>query len=105
MRADIAEQYSLRGSMPTAAQLGIGEDEEDNLGIEGRYVDSVDYAYDDGSGQIEVVFGTDSALSDSDSSAQMNIAPVSNNPGNGWICEWEGDSTNVSWLPAGCRGD
>lgn len=105
VRADIAEQYSLRGEMPTRDQLSIEDGEEDTLNIEGRYVDSVDYAYSDGSGTIEVTFGTDSALSDDDASAQMNIAPRDDNPGNGWTCSWESSDTQENWLPAGCRED
>lgn len=103
VRADIAEQYSLRGSMPTAAQLGIGDDE--TLDIAGRYVASVDYNSPD----IEVTFSSESALN----GAVMEVTPVADggddgaaNPGNGWTCSWEdGTDAQENWLPAGCRED
>ncbi|MCO7245141.1 pilin [Halomonas sp. Mc5H-6] len=99
----MAEQYSLRGSMPTAAQLGIGDDE--TLDIAGRYVSSVDYDSPD----IEVTFSSESALN----GAVMEVTPIADsgddgaaNPGNGWTCSWEdGSDAQDNWLPAGCRED
>lgn len=107
LRADIAEQYSLRGTMPTAAQLGASEEEKD-LNLSGRYVESVSYTDE----QLEVTFGSDSALDD----AVMIIAPNESNaaegdarnPGNGWVCSWKQDGQEAgqtNWLPAGCRDD
>lgn len=97
LRADIAEQYSLTGGMPTAI---------DTDDIKGRYVSSVSYT----SEQLQVTFNDDSALN----GAVMIIAPNGNaasgetastrNPGNGWSCDWQGNQTD-SWLPAGCRAE
>lgn len=103
LRADIAEQYSLRGTMPSATQLG-GVGDNGNLDISGRYVGSVNYA----NGQLQVTFNSNSALEN----AVMVIEPASvgedTNPGNGWSCSWnapgEGENQPQSnWLPAGCR--
>lgn len=107
LRADIAEQYSLRGSMPDA-------DDIDTDDIAGRYVSGVNYTNE----QLEVTFGSESALNE----AVMIIAPKGEaagtsegastpsqrNPGNGWSCSWdsagEGENTpQENWLPAGCR--
>ena len=66
LRADIAEQYSLTGGMPTAIET---------TNIEGRYVDNVSYANE----QLEVEFETDSALQ----GATMIIAPEGNAAGSG----------------------
>jgi type IV pilus assembly protein PilA len=107
LRADIAEQYSLRGEMPSRAQLSIEED-DDTLEIEGRYVESVNYT----SSQILVTFkgGEDSTGESALGGATMVIAPVSDsgtggtaNPGNGWVCSWNDNSVQENWLPAGCR--
>ncbi len=97
LRADIAEQYSLTGGMPTAI---------DTSDIKGRYVSSVSYI----SEQLQVTFEDNSALN----GAVMIIAPNGNvangetpstrNPGNGWSCDWQGNQTD-SWLPAGCRAE
>lgn len=99
LRADIAEQYSLRGAMPSATQLGGGGD-NGNLNISGRYVGSVNYANE----QLEVTFNSNSALEN----AVMVIEPASvgedANPGNGWTCSWSStENTQENWLPAGCR--
>lgn len=104
VRADIAEQYSLLGQMPNRAQLSLDEDNDD-LEISGRYVNSVDYNNPD----IEVTFENDSALD----GAVMEITPIADdgdngaaNPGNGWTCSWEdGSDAQENWLPAGCRED
>ena len=106
LRADIAEQYSLTGGMPTTIVT---------TDIVGRYVNNVSYANE----QLEVEFETDSALQ----GATMIIAPEvdaagsgegatesTRNPGNGWTCSWEGagegeDTPQQNWLPAGCRDD
>ncbi len=93
LRADIAEQYSLRGELPTSTQLGL---DSDNFNVSGRYVESVAYG---GGGVISVTFGDNSALDD----AQMDITPDGGNPGNGWICSWNDNSGQDNWLPAGCR--
>ncbi|MCC4287599.1 pilin [Halomonas meridiana] len=95
LRADIAEQYSLRGKLPTSAQLGL---DGDDFNVSGRYVESVAYG---GEGVISVTFGDNSALDD----AQMDIEPDGGNPGNGWTCSWAGTSDQNNWLPAGCRAD
>ncbi|KPQ24963.1 MAG: type IV pilus assembly protein PilA [Halomonas sp. HL-48] len=98
VRADIAEQYSLRNAMPSSAQLGIGDDEE-NLDIEGRYVESVDYE----NSEILVTFKDEgeSALD----GAVMAIGPADDsNPGSGWTCTFDSGGQD-NWLPAGCRED
>jgi type IV pilus assembly protein PilA len=93
VRTDIAEKYSLTGSMP-------GENDVDTTDMSGRYVDTVSYA----DSAISVTFKEDSAIG----TKVMNIAPVDNNgvsPGNGWTCAWSvgsGDA-NESWLPSGCK--
>ena len=97
LRADIAEQYSLRGELPTSAQLGL---DGDNFDVSGRYVSSVAYSGED-LGIIEVTFEENSALDGS----QMDITPDDANPGNGWICSWNDNSGQDNWLPAGCRVD
>ncbi|MGM0824225.1 MAG: pilin [Pseudomonadota bacterium] len=104
VRADIAEQYSLRGEMPTTTQLNIGNEDADNTQtIEGRYVESVSY---DGS-EILVTF-RDSDDEDGGSAldgAIMAITPAGdNNPGNGWVCSFDSNGQD-NWLPAGCRED
>ena len=100
LRADIAEQYSLTGGMPSTI------DDDD---ITGRYVSGVSYE----SEELQVTFNNDSALN----GAIMIIAPNSDaaegegepsrNPGNGWTCSWGNDSDDAqaNWLPAGCRDD
>ncbi|OJA07314.1 hypothetical protein QHL1GM_02880 [Halomonas sp. QHL1] len=105
LRADIAEQYSLRGAMPTAAAQLSSDASDDNLDITGRYVQSVAYT----SQELQVTFkdSGDSALN----GAVMVIEPVTvgedKNPGNGWTCSWDEDSENAqeNWLPAGCRAE
>lgn len=102
VRADVAEQYSLKGAMP-------GSDDVDTEGMTGRYVSGVTY---DGSA-ISATFNSDSALN----KAVMNITPVtvtsgsggdatssSTNPGNGWTCSWSSGG-DESWLPSGCKAD
>lgn len=110
LRADIAEQYSLRGQMPTRAQLDINGDDE-TFGIEGRYVESVDYQ----NPNILVTFRGGSEATAGDSAlngAIMQIAPGQDsgapNPGRGWTCSWanatDGGSTpQANLLPGGCR--
>ena len=94
VRTDIAEKYSLTGSMPV-------ENDVDTEGMKGRYVDTVSYA----DSAISVTFKEDSAIG----TKVMNIAPVDpvdNNgvsPGNGWTCAWNDTDTNESWLPSGCK--
>ena len=98
LRADIAEQYSLRGKMPESI---------DTTDISGRYVDNVNYQDE----QLEVLFEGTSAVG----AITMIIAPdgeagtengdSTRNPGNGWTCSWEGTSGQNNWLPAGCRAD
>ena len=98
LRADIAEQYSLRGKMPESI---------DTTDISGRYVDNVNYQDE----QLEVLFEGTSAVG----AITMIIAPdgeagtengdSTRNPGNGWTCSWEGTSGQNNWLPAGCRGE
>lgn len=104
LRADIAEQYSLTGGMPTTI------DDDD---ITGRYVSGVSYE----SEQLQVTFNNDSALN----GAIMIIAPngevagtadgaataSTRNPGSGWTCSWDEDGADAqeNWLPAGCRDD
>lgn len=99
LRADIAEQYSLRGEMPSRENLGgddiFGGDDESE--ISGRYVSEVEYD----NSNIQVSFGPNSALN----GAVMQIAPVGDNPGSGWECSWSGDVGQDNWLPAGCRAD
>lgn len=100
LRADIAEQYSLRGEMPES-------DDIDTTDISGRYVDTVAYQNE----QLEVTFDQASALG----AITMIIAPdgdaatddddSTRNPGNGWACSWSGDAGQDNWLPAGCRAD
>ena len=85
LRADIAEQYSLTGSMPT---------EIDVEGITGRYVDSVSY----NNPVISVSFGSASSL---DEAGNMTIQPRNGNPAQGWVC----DGLERRLLPAGCRGE
>ncbi|MGM0858474.1 MAG: pilin [Pseudomonadota bacterium] len=96
VRADIAEQYSLRGEMPE------DDDDIDTDGITGRYVDEVSYA----GSNIRVDFGENSSLD----GERMLITPNDDdsgepNPGNGWNCSWLGDDTSTNLLPAGCRAD
>ncbi|WP_092828339.1 pilin [Halomonas subterranea] len=105
LRADIAEQYSLRGSMPDRGDLG-GDDTfgSDNDEISGRYVSGVDYS--DDTSAIQVSFNNNSALNGS----TMLITAIGEgddqNPGNGWTCSWaDGSDAQVNWLPAGCRED
>ncbi len=102
LRADIAEQYSLRGKMPEAINTE---------NISGRYVDEVNYQNE----QLEVLFEDTSAVG----AITMIIAPdgeaatgdgtgnnaSTRNPGNGWTCSWEGTAGQKNWLPAGCRVD
>ncbi|BCA91771.1 pilin [Vreelandella aquamarina] len=100
LRADIAEQYSLRGEMPEADDINTNN-------ISGRYVDNVNYQNE----QLEVLFEGTSAVG----AITMIIAPdgeagtenedSTRNPGNGWTCSWEGTSGQNNWLPAGCRAD
>ncbi|TVP45761.1 MAG: pilin [Halomonas sp.] len=112
LRADIAEQYSMRGQMPTRLQLSLNGN--DTLGVTGRYVESVDYQPP----AILVTFkGAESADGGSAlGGAIMRVEPTTGeaaeagpNPSNGWQCEWDNPSDNdnslqSSWLPAGCRG-
>lgn len=99
-RADIAEQYSLLGKMPTAAQLG-GTDGDGNSGeklnIEGRYVSGVTY---DGT-KITVTFGSNSALNN----GSMIITPADSDdgPSSGWKCTADGTTMKDNQLPAGCK--
>lgn len=100
LRADIAEQYSLRGEMPAATDISTNN-------ISGRYVNNVEYQNE----QLEVLFKETSAVG----AITMIIAPdgeaatgnnaSTRNPGNGWTCSWEGASGQNNWLPAGCRAD
>ncbi|WP_088701555.1 pilin [Halomonas campaniensis] len=106
LRADIAEQYTLQGSMPKATEITTDD-------TKGRYVSSVAYS----GSQLEVTFGDESTLDGS----VMVIAPRSEDatdgsnstpsPTNGWVCSWKssgegenaGPSGQDNWLPAGCR--
>lgn len=99
-RADIAEQYSLRGEMPNASQLGTvsGEDNTStNLNITGRYVSSVTYDKP----TITVTFGPNSALN----GGTMSIAPedTDKGPSSGWKCTADGTTMKDNQLPAGCK--
>ena len=85
LRADIAEQYSLTGSMPTEINVE---------GINGRYVDGV--SYDEP--VISVSFGSASSLNGQD---DMTIQPRNGNPAEGWVC----GGLEPRLLPAGCRGE
>jgi type IV pilus assembly protein PilA len=87
-RADVAEQYSLKGSMP--ADTDVDTDD-----ISGRYVDKINYR----DNAIYINFNADSALD----GAKMKIAPITDNPGNGWTCAWDGEKGDDSWLPSGCK--
>lgn len=106
LRADIAEQYSLRGRMPKKKELGL----EDNgkFDIEGRYVKKAKYLDGDGKKNIKVTFKDGSALE----GARMIIVPLEDddekNPGNGWECSWDtgsgttNENAKDAWLPGGC---
>ncbi|MCL5425861.1 MAG: pilin [Gammaproteobacteria bacterium] len=108
LRADIAEQYSLRNEMPERANLGLndaaGTASFEN--IEGRYVESVNYQ----NSEILVTFkgGDNTPGGSALGGAVMVIEPASvadeaANPGNGWVCSWNDNSVQDNWLPAGCR--
>jgi type IV pilus assembly protein PilA len=94
LRADIAEQYSLTGSMPTEVEIND---------TSGRYVSDVSYS----TPSLEVEFGNNSSLN----GETMLITPALNaageenteNPGNGWICSWQNNDLADNLLPAGCR--
>ncbi|SNY96017.1 pilin [Halomonas sp. hl-4] len=97
VRADIAEQYSLRGEMPD-------DDDIDTDDVTGRYVDEVTYD----NPNIEVEFGENSSLD----GELMVITPIaddgaddSEDPSNGWVCSWDDEDTQENLLPAGCRED
>lgn len=100
IRSDISEQYSLRGELPTRAQLGGADSSTGTLAdISGRYVDSVNYV-SAGTGIIRVTFTGDSALN----SAVMDIEPAEDaDPTTGWVCSWNGTIGEENWLPSGCR--
>ncbi len=106
LRADIAEQYTLKGSMPDSDDVNTND-------TKGRYVSAVSYS----GTQLEVTFGDNSTLDGS----VMAIAPrgedategsaSTRSPTNGWVCSWKssgegenaGPSGQDNWLPAGCR--
>ena len=93
MRADIAEQYSLSGSMPVT-------DDVDEIGgaseAAGRYVQSVSYTFADPTGTIAVTFTDDSSLN----GGIMNL--TTDNPQDGWVCS-AGTDMEDNQLPAGCK--
>lgn len=108
LRADIAEQYTLKGSMPDSDDV-ITDD------TSGRYVSTVSYS----GSQLEVTFGDESTLDGSvmviaprgDAGEDGGIVASSRSPTKGWVCSWkssgEGENADPSgqdnWLPAGCR--
>lgn len=98
LRADIAEQYSLRGVMPTLAQLSVNDDNEFEIG--GRYVDSVEFErVSDNEANIDISFLEGSAL------RGYTMRLTTNNPSEGWSCVSEDENFQNNWLPAGCRVD
>ncbi|WP_210433164.1 pilin [Vreelandella massiliensis] len=97
VRADVAERYSLIGSMPETDYF----DDATDLGITGRYVSKVAYSGGGSSdGVITVTFNSDSALSDDKNTAVMTIS--TNNPQSGWTCA-AGSGMDDNQLPAGCK--
>ena len=99
VRADLAERYSLTGSMPLAANYTIGENGE-HPAVEGRYVASAAYTGGgaDTNGVITVTFKGDSALEGG------TMAITSEDPTQGWTCSSPaGDGIGDNRLPAGCK--
>lgn len=96
MRADIAEQYSLQGKMPEAADittLGTANDPA------GRYVQTATYSISEGgTGTITVAYQSDTAIANQgDNSNALTI--FTDDPSEGWACGGLDDNL----LPAGCR--
>ncbi len=94
VRADLAERYSLTGSMPDTGDYEIATND-----VTGRYVASAGYAFESDTGTITVTFKDDSALSDDGTGQTMDI--YTDNPSEGWICG--GGTIDESRLPAGCK--
>ena len=96
VRADVAEQHSLTGSMPQTGDF----DDATNLGITGRYVRNVAYSGGGSNeGVITVTFNDDSALGNGNT---MKIS--TSNPQSGWVCAvGDNDPIEENHLPAGCK--
>jgi len=98
MRADVAEQYSLNGSMPATGTIevlsGTAEDPA------GRYVQDASYAFNDSTGTITVTYQADTAIANS-SDSNNKLLITTDDPSTGWTCS----GLDSRLLPAGCRGE
>ncbi|QNI02924.1 pilin [Halomonas sp. SH5A2] len=96
MRADIAEQYSLQGGMPSTDDIDDLVETDDEPA--GRYVQNATYAFAEDTGTITVTFDTDSAL------GNRTMLLETDNPQDGWVCKaGTTDGIDESRLPAGCK--
>ncbi|KPQ18952.1 pilin [Halomonas sp. HL-93] len=97
MRADIAEQYSLQGDMPSTDDVDDLVEADDEPA--GRYVQNASYAFEEDTGTITVTFETDSALEGG------TMLLETEDPQEGWVCSG-GDGENAiadNRIPAGCK--
>lgn len=98
VRADIAEQYSLLGRMPTQQELT--SDDDGDLDLEGRYVQEVSYEFSNSTGTITVTYRDDTAIANSSDSNNI-LRITTDDPSTGWTC----GGLDPRLLPAGCRGE
>jgi len=92
VRADIAEQYSLTGSMPAQANIAISDSDSAIAGINGRYVEKAEY---NGTDTITITFKGTSAL------GANTMLLKTTNPQEGWKCE--AGTISENHVPAGCK--
>jgi len=96
----VAEFYQNTGRFPhNNTSAGLAKD----TSISGQYVTKITVAGDDAGATITATYGGPKASKKIDTTAQLQLSPVTSAGSITWVCKPVGSSIKPNYLPQNCR--